>query len=40
MKGVPPRVVEKVWDKMLKMSRSGGAKMMEQMGREQPVLLA
>ena len=40
MKEVPPRVVEKVWGKMLKMSRSAGAKMMEQMGQEQPILLA
>jgi len=39
MKEVPPRVVEKVWGKMEKMSRSASAKMMEQMGKEQPMLL-
>ena len=39
MKEVPARVVEKVWGKMEKMSRSASAKMMEQMGKEQPMLL-
>lgn len=39
MKEVPARVVEKVWGKMEKMSRSASAKMMEQMGQEQPMLL-
>jgi hypothetical protein len=39
MKEVPMLVVEKNWRKMNKMSRSAGAKLMEQMGREQPVLL-
>jgi hypothetical protein len=40
MKEVPMPVVEKNWRKLNKMSRSAGAKLMEQMGREQPVVLA
>ena len=40
MKPLTAPAVEKAWNKMQKLSRPAGAKMMEQMGQEQPVILA
>ncbi len=40
MRAVPPPVIEKSWEKMEKLSRPAGAKLMEQMGQEQPIVLA
>jgi hypothetical protein len=40
MKAVPPRVVDKVWGEMSKLSHAASDKMIEQLHQEQPVLLA
>ena len=39
MKQVPPPSIDKSWQKMKKLSPAAGAKLMEQMAREQPVVL-
>ncbi len=40
MKQVPQPVIDKVWDRMKNLSRPAGAKLLEQMGQEQPMVLA